>query len=537
MHGIKKGAPATCYGLPCNASACYPSALVSVKTHVNYVNVTAVVEFSRRYNISTCSDLTSGSCELTADGVGAVQGLTELSDTSYQVDVQLSAEGLSNLWWTPTDCSGAAVQILLSPITYDITPPTLALIQISGKKNVTLAQSTVDSTVWKPTARHLLHSSRKLQYFTLTPTSSSSVTYGADVVFSFSEAVTGFGEEYAFIKGGALSDAGLNETVSQQQYSATIVADNTKSALLMVTGSTYQDLAGNAGAGDVNATVAVSVLSTDSTDSSTTTSSKLSAGDMAGIIIGCIVGAVFLALMFCLCVWRRSKVREAKEEDRQAAAEAAAAAAVATATTTTDGKASSKASLKGTVKGVELDVRPSAPTSVPLRVRFGTGSPTGTVVNPMFAQDGAALRPGSEPSGNGLTSMRSELPLSTLAGARVTSEDEQAAPQAGPGFTPLSRTDREGSVDERSDSAMLETRVSRPLIQDPSGVYVYGSGSYEGPIVSFPSDAAGQAEAVQNAAATPRARPLSRLANASEASDLPRAATTGSRAWGEVDLN
>lgn len=56
------------------------------------------------------------------------------------------------------------------------------------------------------------------------------------------------------------------------------------------------------------------------------------------------------------------------------------------------GKASSKASLKGTVKGVELDVRPSAPTSVPLRVRFGTGSPTGTVVNPMFAQDGAALR-------------------------------------------------------------------------------------------------------------------------------------------------
>ena len=53
MHGIKKGAPATCYGLPCNASACYPSALVSVKTHVNYVKVTAVVEFSRHYNVSS----------------------------------------------------------------------------------------------------------------------------------------------------------------------------------------------------------------------------------------------------------------------------------------------------------------------------------------------------------------------------------------------------------------------------------------------------------------------------------------------------
>ena len=143
--------------------------------------------------------------------------------------LQLSAEGLSNLWWTPTDCSGAPTQILLSPMTYDITPPTLAIIEKSGKKNVTLAQSTV--------ARHLRRNSRKLQYFTLTPTSSSSITYGANVVFSFSEAVTGFGEEYAFIKGGALSDAGLNETKSQQQYSATIVADNTKSALLMVTGS------------------------------------------------------------------------------------------------------------------------------------------------------------------------------------------------------------------------------------------------------------------------------------------------------------
>ena len=51
MYGIKKGAPATCYGLPCTASACYPSALVSVKTHVNYVSVTAVVDFSRHYNV------------------------------------------------------------------------------------------------------------------------------------------------------------------------------------------------------------------------------------------------------------------------------------------------------------------------------------------------------------------------------------------------------------------------------------------------------------------------------------------------------
>ena len=39
--------------------------------------------------ISTCNDLTSSSCELTADGVGAVQSLTQLSDTSYQTVVQV----------------------------------------------------------------------------------------------------------------------------------------------------------------------------------------------------------------------------------------------------------------------------------------------------------------------------------------------------------------------------------------------------------------------------------------------------------------
>ena len=73
---------------------------------------------------------------------------------------------------------------------------------------------------------------------------------------------------------------------------------------------TYQDLAGNVGAGDVNATVAVSVLSTDTTDSSTTTtSSKLSAGDMAGIIIGSVIGAVFLALMCCLVSQRCLVIR------------------------------------------------------------------------------------------------------------------------------------------------------------------------------------------------------------------------------------
>lgn len=51
MLGIKPGLPATCYGQPCSASACYPAALVTVKKHVNYVNVTAVVQFSRRYTV------------------------------------------------------------------------------------------------------------------------------------------------------------------------------------------------------------------------------------------------------------------------------------------------------------------------------------------------------------------------------------------------------------------------------------------------------------------------------------------------------
>ena len=135
------------------------------------------------------------------------------------------------LYWTPSDCSGSAMQILLSPVTYDITPPVLAILQTTGKGNVTLAQTaSAAQTVWQ-------NSGRRLQYFTLSPASSSSKTYGANVVFSFSEEVQDFGGNYAFIKGGQLSSTGLNETVSQKQYSATIVADNTKSALVMVTGS------------------------------------------------------------------------------------------------------------------------------------------------------------------------------------------------------------------------------------------------------------------------------------------------------------
>ena len=140
------------------------------------------------------------------------------------------------LYWAPSDCSGAAMQILLSPITYDITPPTLAIVQTTGKGNITLAQTaSAAQTVWQ-------NSGRRLHYFTLSPTSSSGKTYGANLVFSFSEEVQGFGGNYAFIKGGQLSSTGLSETVSQKQYSATIVADNTKSALVMVTGSESFDL-------------------------------------------------------------------------------------------------------------------------------------------------------------------------------------------------------------------------------------------------------------------------------------------------------
>lgn len=63
---------------------------------------------------------------------------------------------------------------------------------------------------------------------------------------------------------------------------------------------TYQDLAGNVGTSDLNATVPVSVLSTDTTLSSGTTTSSttpLSRRGMAGVIIGVIIGAFFLVLL------------------------------------------------------------------------------------------------------------------------------------------------------------------------------------------------------------------------------------------------
>ena len=160
--------------------------------------------------------------------------------SSPQVAVlQMAEEGLSQLWWTPTDCSGVVTWILLSNITYDITPPSLALLTVSGSTNKTVATSqnasSTPSWAYSDTGvqRRLQHSTRRLQLFSI----KSASTYGANVVFSFSEPVTGFAEEYAFVKGGSVS--GLNETVAQQEYSTTVVADSTStsSMLIMVTGS------------------------------------------------------------------------------------------------------------------------------------------------------------------------------------------------------------------------------------------------------------------------------------------------------------
>ena len=58
------------------------------------------------------------------------------------------------------------------------------------------------------------------------------------------------------------------------------------------------------------------------------------------------------------------------------------------------GRAVSKGELKGRAIGTELDVKPSAPTSIPLRVRFGDGgTPNGALIpNPAFAQGATASR-------------------------------------------------------------------------------------------------------------------------------------------------
>ena len=130
--------------------------------------------------------------------------------------LQVTMEGLVNLYWTPSDCSGAAIQMLLSTITYDITPPTLAIVQTFSKGNTTIAQTAS------------VRANRRLHYFTVSPTSSSSKTYGANVVFSFSEAVQGFGANYAFIHGGELSSDGLNESVCMPLRSLQMKRDERK---------------------------------------------------------------------------------------------------------------------------------------------------------------------------------------------------------------------------------------------------------------------------------------------------------------------
>ena len=62
LRGAKAGAPATCYGQPCSPSACYPSAVVTARHHVNYVNVTAAVQLSRAYNVSSMNPQHASRC-------------------------------------------------------------------------------------------------------------------------------------------------------------------------------------------------------------------------------------------------------------------------------------------------------------------------------------------------------------------------------------------------------------------------------------------------------------------------------------------
>ncbi len=77
-------APPPCLTLP---SPCPQCALTTVRSQCPDSGPTML-------QISTCNDLTSSSCELTADGVGAVQSLTQLSDTSYQIVVQVCVSAL-----------------------------------------------------------------------------------------------------------------------------------------------------------------------------------------------------------------------------------------------------------------------------------------------------------------------------------------------------------------------------------------------------------------------------------------------------------
>lgn len=65
----------------------------------------------------------------------------------------------------------------------------------------------------------------------------------------------------------------------------------------IMTAGTYMDLAGNSGVSDLNATVFVSLLSSDSVLGSTNSSSHLPSASMAGVIVGVVLGTCFAALL------------------------------------------------------------------------------------------------------------------------------------------------------------------------------------------------------------------------------------------------
>ena len=75
LSGAKPGAPATCYGQPCSPSACYPSALVTARHYVNYVNVTAAVQLSRAYNVSSPKPLYPAGYSLCCSGCALLNSI------------------------------------------------------------------------------------------------------------------------------------------------------------------------------------------------------------------------------------------------------------------------------------------------------------------------------------------------------------------------------------------------------------------------------------------------------------------------------
>lgn len=330
-----------CYGVPCDTTlamaACMPTASLDMPTYVNYKQVLGTLTYSRPYMMGDCSN---GTCDMAVTGPGSLDpdNFAKLNATSYTVAVTANSETEPvDVWYLPQSCTGATSQVLVHSITYDITPPFLTIIKLTGDTNTTII-STEPSDYSAVTARrHLLSTAWASIKAATGARRSLLATTSETLIFEFSESVVGFNESSIDVTNGEITSFSGNDDNST--FIVVVEPTNGASAITVaVSEDAYTDLAGNTGSANIDSVVGTSTGSA-TTESSSSSASSGAASLGNGAIIGIAIGGFFFLLLLILLflvmatALRRKHRKETEAEQAAAAGKGAPGAGTGVAVT------------------------------------------------------------------------------------------------------------------------------------------------------------------------------------------------------------